>query len=66
MKNFNNNQEAQTAFELAFGRILLMGSRPTKDGDIQEYARCKSIIYDAAEFLGVDVNNPYTTKSLCS
>jgi hypothetical protein len=38
-------------FELAFGRILRMGSRPTQAGDIAEYERCKSLIMDVDYFL---------------
>jgi len=35
--------------ELAIGRILRMGSRPFREGDIEEYERCKAIVMDAAE-----------------
>lgn len=34
-------------FELAFGRILRLGSRPTQPGDVAEYERCRQIIIDA-------------------
>ncbi len=30
--------------ELAFGRILRMGSRPTQPGDHEEYERCRNLI----------------------
>ncbi len=30
--------------ELALGRIFRMASRPTQDGDIAEYERCRTII----------------------
>lgn len=38
------NAEDTAAFELAFGRILRMGARPTQPGDIEEYERCRAII----------------------
>lgn len=53
MNQFNTAQEANTAIELALGRILRMGSRPTEPGDLQEYERCKWIILDAGEYLGI-------------
>lgn len=33
--------------DLAIGRILSLGSRPTQDGDIEEYERCRAIILKA-------------------
>jgi hypothetical protein len=58
-------QEAKTQFELAFGRILRMGARPSLDGDMQEYERCRAICMDAAEVLnlitkhqGIGVHRP--------
>ncbi len=38
--------------ELAFGRILLLGSRPEQPGDVEEYERCRSIILNALESTG--------------
>ena len=35
--------------ELALGRILRMGSRPTQPGDVADYERCRAIILDYAE-----------------
>ncbi len=32
--------------DLAIGRILLLGSRPSQPGDVAEYERCKAIIMD--------------------
>lgn len=32
------------AVELAIGRILRMGARPTQPGDVEEYERCRAII----------------------
>jgi hypothetical protein len=51
--NFNTAQEAQTLFELAFGRLLRIGSRPAQDGDVVEYEHCKWVCYNAAEYLGI-------------
>ncbi len=47
------------AFELAFGRILRMGSRPAQPGDIAEYNRCRAICLDAAEGT-IDTTASYT------
>lgn len=54
---FNTKQEAQRAFELAFGRILSIGVREAKEGDVNEYERCKWICFDAAEYL--EINTEY-------
>lgn len=35
--------------QLALGRILRLAARPTQEGDIQEYERCRAIILDALE-----------------
>lgn len=35
--------------ELALGRILRLGSRPTQPGDVAEYERCRAIIMDELE-----------------
>lgn len=35
--------------ELALGRIFRMGARPTQDGDVAEYERCRGIIMDILE-----------------
>jgi hypothetical protein len=39
----------QQTFELALGRILRMGSRPSQPGDIAEYERCRKIIMDVLD-----------------
>lgn len=40
------------AKELALGRILRMASRPSQDGDVAEYWRCRAIIMtDAPDFV---------------
>jgi len=44
-------EEAKKTIELAFGRILRMGSRPTKEGDIQEYERCRNLIIKASKVI---------------
>jgi len=45
---FSVSEQAQKKklVELAIGRILRMGSRPTRPGDIEEYERCRRIILD--------------------
>lgn len=48
-KNAKNDAKVTaSAAELALGRILRMGSRPTQPGDMAEYERCKAIIMAAA------------------
>lgn len=37
------------AFELAFGRILRLASRPEQPGDVEEYERCRAIIMELAD-----------------
>lgn len=59
MTSFDTAQQANTAIELAFGRILRMGARSTQPGDIEEYERCKWIIMDAGEYLGVRTTPDY-------
>lgn len=39
--------------ELAIGRILRLGSRPARPGDVAEYERCRALILDAAERQGI-------------
>lgn len=34
------------AAELALGRILRLGSRPTQPGDIEQYDKCRNFIMD--------------------
>lgn len=48
---FSNKEEAEKAMELAIGRIFRMGSRPTQEGDIEMYEKCRSIIMAASEYL---------------
>lgn len=42
-------QEATKIIELAFGRILRIGARPTQPGDVEEYERCRVLIMEAKE-----------------
>lgn len=44
--------EAESLMELAIGRLFLMGSRPTQDGDIATFYACRSVVMEAAEVLG--------------
>lgn len=46
-----NKQNAQEIFELAFGKILKLGSRETQDGDFETYEICKSIIEECSYYL---------------
>lgn len=50
---FDNDQQAQQAMSLAIGRIFVLGSRPTTDGDIKKYEDAKYVIFCAAEHLGI-------------
>ncbi len=45
------DEDARKITELAIGRILRLGSRPTQQGDIAEYERCRSLILDNSESL---------------
>jgi hypothetical protein len=38
--------EDTKTFQLALGRIFRLMSRPEKDGDVADYERCRSIIFD--------------------
>jgi hypothetical protein len=42
----------QRVMDLALGRILRMGSRPTQPGDEAEFDRCRNIFMEAAERRG--------------
>jgi hypothetical protein len=42
-------RERQRVAELALGRILRMGSRPSQPGDVEEFDRCRAIITAAVE-----------------
>jgi len=45
------SSNANQVFELAFGRILRMGSRATQPGDVEMYELCKKLIEQANEYL---------------
>lgn len=40
--------EGDSVIELALGRIFRLGSRPTQPGDVEEYERCRALIFEAA------------------
>jgi len=42
-------QIERRAINLAIGRILRLGSRPEQPGDVAEYERCRSLIFDLVE-----------------
>lgn len=49
--------ELDAAKRLAFGRILRLASRPTQEGDVADYERCRRIIMaDSSEFIDVRPN----------
>ena len=50
---FDSDEQANATFQLAFGRILSLCSRPFQAGDVECYEDCKSVILDACEHLGV-------------
>lgn len=41
--------ETAALVHLALGRIFHILSRPLRQGDIQEYGRCRKIVMDASE-----------------
>lgn len=43
--------EAKHLTELAIGRLMRLGSRPTQEGDDRQFAQCKHIIERANEVL---------------
>jgi len=53
---FYNEEEANSAMQLAVGRILKLGSRPTQDGDILDYEKAKNVFMTGIEFLGLYIN----------
>lgn len=61
-QKINSKQEAQKTFELALGRILSMGARLSRNGDIEMYEKCKWLIVDAAEYLGKQTHFEDTTS----
>jgi len=46
-----SNSTLKTLIEMAIGRILRLGSRKFKEGDIEQYEKCKWIIMTATEVL---------------
>jgi hypothetical protein len=51
---FKTRQQAEQIIELALGRILSIGSRPFRNGDFEEYEKCKWLILDADEYLNTN------------
>lgn len=47
-----NQPTNEQIMQLALGRILRLASRPSQEGDIAEYERCRKIFMDAAEHQG--------------
>lgn len=41
--------ERATAARLAIGRLFRLGSRPTQDGDLEQYEACRRVILDALD-----------------
>lgn len=59
MAQFENNTEAIKAIEMAIGRIFLLGSRPSEEGDIKQYEDARHIAFEAADYLGIDTKNEH-------
>lgn len=53
MTKFDNDTQANKTMQLAFGRILNLGSSPFKKGDIEKYEKAKSVFLDGADYLGI-------------
>lgn len=53
MKGFDDSKQAETAMNLAIGRIFRLGSRPFQPGDIEQYEAAKDMILDVAEYFGI-------------
>lgn len=44
-----DDDERRSAALLAIGRILRLGSRPARPGDIEDYERCRGVVLDCTE-----------------
>jgi hypothetical protein len=44
-------QDARQVAQLALGRLFRIGSRPFQEGDVEEYARIRSIVLDCSEVI---------------
>ncbi len=53
--DFDNIPEAESAINLAIGRLFLLGSRPEQDGDVKQYEDARYVILCATEYLGIKV-----------
>lgn len=58
MIKFDNSAQAQSAIEMAIGRIFLLGSRSFQNGDIKSYEDARHIAFEAAEYLGLSLDAP--------
>lgn len=52
----DSREEAELAMKLAIGRLFRMGSRTTQEGDIAMYYKCRDIVMEAAEVLGISAD----------
>ena len=50
--------ETNKTMELAIGRIFRIMSRSEQPGDVAEYERCRSLILDCADELGISGKGP--------
>lgn len=58
-------KQDQKAVELALGRILRLGSRPTQPGDVEDYERCRAIILDLCQPILPGYSPNYARDRLC-
>lgn len=49
--DFNNQLEAEQIIRLALGRLFKIGSRQFREGDIEEFEKCKWLILDADRYI---------------
>lgn len=56
--------EEDRTIALAIGRILRLGGRPARPGDVAEYERCRSIILGILDPVGLDwtPDRPFETS----
>ena len=64
MIRFDSVLEAKTTINLSIGRILRMASRPSQEGDITEYYKCKAIIEEALEYIDFEKSQQNYASSL--
>lgn len=44
-----STQERDAAIQMAVGRLLLIGSRPFQEGDLEEFDRIRSVVMTLAQ-----------------